>query len=94
LQQTIQTQAQTIAELKQRLANLQSLAGIGAAYLKNGWQPVSSPSPGIASDSSQQQASDQVAQIAALQAQIAETQSYATIGEARLNKWRNRSFNN
>jgi hypothetical protein len=52
-----------------------SLASIGAAYLKNGWQPVSIPNPGTASHTLQHQVSDQVAQIAALQAQIAATQS-------------------
>lgn len=40
----------------------------------------------------QQRSQDQQEKIASLKQQIAESQSLATIGEARLNKWRSRSF--
>jgi Phycobilisome Linker polypeptide len=75
-------QAQTIAQLTQQLADLGPAAGIGAAYLKTDRQSQA-PLP---------QGNDPAAQIARLQAQIADAQRYATIGESRLNKWRSRSF--
>jgi phycoerythrin-associated linker protein len=91
LQQTLRAQAQEIERLKQQLADLRPLATIGAAYLKNDWQPASVPT----SDSAvlvQQQAAAQTALISALQEQIADARRYSAIGDARLNKWRIRSF--
>ncbi|MBW4470595.1 MAG: phycobilisome rod-core linker polypeptide [Stenomitos rutilans HA7619-LM2] len=93
LRQTIQEQAQVIDRLQQQLTTLRPFAAIGSAYLKSDWQStVASPPEKIAAQL-QQQADAQTTQIAALQAQIANAQPYAAIGEARLNKWRSRTFN-
>jgi uncharacterized protein YbcV (DUF1398 family) len=92
VQQTLRSQAQEIERLKQQLADLRPLATIGAAYLKNDWQPASVPTAGSAV-LVQQQAADQTAMISALQEQIADARRYSAIGDARLNKWRSRSFN-
>ncbi|MEO1148485.1 MAG: phycobilisome rod-core linker polypeptide [Cyanobacteria bacterium J06638_22] len=93
LQQTVQEQAEEIQHLRQKLADLRPFAAIGAAQLKSGWQPSVAASTEASSVSLQQQADAQSVQIAALQEQIADARRYATIGEARLNKWRSRTFN-
>ena len=93
LQQTIQDQAQEIERLQQQLSDMRPFAAIGASYLKNDWQSSAVYPPEEGSAALQRQAEVQVAQIAALQNQIADTRRYAAIGEARLNKWRNRVFN-
>ena len=93
LQQTIQEQAQVIDRLQQQLADLRPFAAIGASYLKNDWQSSAVYPSEEGSAALQRQADVQVAQIAALQDQIADTRRYAAIGEARVNKWRNRVFN-
>lgn len=93
LQQTIQEQAQMIDRLQQQLADLHPFAAIGASYLKSDWQSSAVYPSEESSAALQRQADVQVAQIAALQDQIADTRRYATIGEARVNKWRNRVFN-
>lgn len=91
LRQTVQEQAQVIDRLQQQLTDLRPLSAIGASYLKNGWQP--SAVPALADSTSlQQQADAQAAQILALKSQIKDSRRYATIGEARVNKWRNRIF--
>ncbi len=81
-----------LERLQQQLAELRPFAGIGASYLKSDWQSASTAASDVPSDSLQTTADAQAAQIESLQAQIAEAQSYATIGAARLNKWRSRSF--
>ena len=93
LQQTLREQAQKIAALQQQLADLSSFATIGAAQLKNDWQPSAAVDPIERSTSLQRQVDAQTAQIETLQAQIADARRYAAIGEARLNKWRSRVFN-
>lgn len=99
LQKTTQAQAEVIATLEQQLADLRPLAGFGAAYLKNDWRPFTPVPATVGRESDfalvalQQQADAQAAQIAAMQAQIADAQRYAAIGEAHLNKWRSRIFN-
>jgi phycoerythrin-associated linker protein len=67
-----------IARLQKELADLQSAARLGAAYLKNDWVPPAGATV--------------PQQVEALQQQIAIARSYATIGEARMNKWRQRSY--
>jgi phycoerythrin-associated linker protein len=67
-----------ITRLQKELADLQSAARLGAAYLKNDWVPPAGATV--------------PQQVEALQQQIAIARSYATIGEARMNKWRQRSY--
>jgi phycoerythrin-associated linker protein len=93
LQQTVQEQAQEIDCLQKQLADLRSFATIGAAYLKADWQPSGVSGPDGTAMVLSQQAAAQASQIATLQAQIADTQRYAAIGESRSNKWRIRVFN-
>lgn len=93
LQQTIQEQAQEIERLQQQLGDLRPFAAIGAAQVKSGWQPSVVSTSEEASASLQQQSDAQAAQIVVLQEQIADARRYAAIGEARLNKWRSRTFN-
>lgn len=93
LQQTVQTQAQEIQRLQAQLSDLRPFAAIGAAQIKSDWQPSMVASAEAPSASLQQQADAQAAQIAALQGQLADARRYAAIGEARLNKWRSRTFN-
>ncbi|NDJ22273.1 phycobilisome linker polypeptide [Nostoc sp. B(2019)] len=93
LRQKIQEQESQIAALQQQLADLRSFASIGATQFSSSWQ---SSSPVTSTDeytSLQQQADAQAKQIASLQEQIADARRFATIGEARLNKWRSRVFN-
>ncbi|HBR00036.1 MULTISPECIES: phycobilisome rod-core linker polypeptide [unclassified Roseofilum] len=93
LQQRMQEQAEEIDRLQKQLADLRPFAAIGATQVKSDWRSsVVSPSKET-SASLQQQAEAQSSLIALLQEQLAETRRYATIGEARLNKWRTRIFN-
>ncbi|MFM7447860.1 MAG: phycobilisome rod-core linker polypeptide [Leptolyngbyaceae cyanobacterium] len=93
LRQTIQEQAQVIERLQQQLAELRPFAVIGATQIKSDWQPSVVSTIEAADTALSQQAETQKTQIAALQDQIADARSYAAIGEARVNKWRNRVFN-
>ena len=93
LQQRVQEQAQVIQQLQQQLADLRPLAAIGAAQIKSDWQPPAVPAGGTPSTFLQQQVESQAAQITVLQEQLADARRYATIAEARLNKWRSRVFN-
>ncbi len=96
LEQQERDQSQKIAELKQKLASLGSLASIGTSEI-NKWR-----STGISGrDISQQSSSNTMSQqdnatqqqiIADLEQKIADAQRLASIGEARLNKWRSRIF--
>lgn len=92
LQQTLREQAQTIAQLQQTLADLSPAASIGAIYLRNDWRPSTSTTGNSDASSLRQQLEAQTVHIAALNEQIADARRYATIGEARLNRWRRRSF--
>lgn len=94
LQQTIQEQAQEIKRLQQQLTNLSSVATIGSSVSNSDWQP-SSTLPGdktATSASLQEQADTQEAQIKSLRGKLADTQCFAAVGEAYLNKWRSRTF--
>ncbi|MEH2356429.1 phycobilisome rod-core linker polypeptide [Nostoc sp.] len=93
LRQKIQEQESQIATLQQQLADLRPFASIGTTKFSSSWQSSSLPTSTGEYTSLQQQADAQEKQIAALQEQIADSRRSATIGEARLNKWRSRVFN-
>ncbi|MEH1859950.1 MAG: phycobilisome rod-core linker polypeptide [Nostoc sp.] len=93
LRQKIQEQESQIATLQQQLADLRPFASIGTTKFSSSWQSSSSVTSTDKYTSLQQQADAQEKQIAALQEQIADSRRSATIGEARLNKWRSRVFN-
>ncbi|MDJ0650879.1 MAG: phycobilisome rod-core linker polypeptide [Xenococcaceae cyanobacterium MO_188.B19] len=89
---------QEIADLEAQLAQLQSFGTIGAAGISK-WQPYytdinETPSSSSTSPSWAQAKSSKSPQerITALKQQIAQAKSLASLGEARLNKWRNRVF--
>ncbi len=92
-----QNYSQKIAELQQKLANLSSFASIGASEV-NKWQSTGMAGGNVeqqtANVSSRQQgnATQEQQIIADLEAKIADAQRLATIGEARLNKWRQKTF--
>ncbi|MEB3294746.1 MAG: phycobilisome rod-core linker polypeptide [Synechococcales bacterium] len=93
LQQTLQEQAQEIERLQQQLADVRPFAAIGSAIVKNDWRSPAVPAPAEPTSALlQQQVDMQSAQIAQLQEQLADARRYAAIGEARLNKWRSRTF--
>jgi phycoerythrin-associated linker protein len=94
--------SQKIAELRQKLSSLSSFATIGAAEIRK-WQSTGisegdSDSGGLASphrtsiNNSQSSNSTEQQTIVDLELQIADAQRLASIGEARLNKWRKRAF--
>ena len=93
LRQKIKEQETQIATLQQQLADLRPFASIGTTKFSSSWQSSSLPTSTGEYTSLQQQADAQEKQIAALQEQIADSRRSATIGEARLNKWRSRVFN-
>ncbi|WP_448269158.1 phycobilisome rod-core linker polypeptide [Nostoc sp. DSM 114159] len=93
LRQKIKEQESQIATLQQQLADLRPFASIGTTKFSSSWQSSSLPTSTGEYTSLQQQADAQEKQIAALQEQIADARRSATIGEARLNKWRSRVFN-
>ncbi|MDZ8086847.1 MAG: phycobilisome rod-core linker polypeptide [Nostoc sp. DedQUE12b] len=93
LRQKIQEQESQIATLQEQLADLRPFANIGTTKFSSSWQSSSLPTSTGEYTSLQQQADAQEKQIAALQEQIADARRSATIGEARLNKWRSRVFN-
>ncbi|MEH1790649.1 MAG: phycobilisome rod-core linker polypeptide [Nostoc sp.] len=93
LRQKIQDQESQITALQQQLADLRPFASIGTTKFSSSWQSSSSVTNTGEYTSLQQQADAQAKQIAALQEQIADSRRSATIGEARLNKWRSRVFN-
>jgi phycoerythrin-associated linker protein len=86
VQQTDREQTQTIDRLQKQLAELRPFAALGASYLNNNWQQQAAPT-------ALQRVDSPAAQIAALESQIADARRYATIGEARANKWQSRVFN-
>ncbi|HBB34862.1 MAG TPA: photosystem I reaction center subunit XII [Cyanobacteria bacterium UBA8803] len=111
LQRQYEEQAKTIENLEQQLAQLRSVAALGAA-LTNKWQSQTPPTtsqstvgvgvphhtkiPTIGQSDSyivlQQQVKQQTEAIATLQDQIAQLRPLAAIGDAKLNKWRSRTF--
>ena len=93
LQQKIQEQESQIATLQQKLADLRPFASIGTSKFSSSWQSSSAVTSTGEYTSLQQQADAQAKQISALQEQVGDAQRSATIGEARLNKWRSRVFN-
>ena len=92
LQKQIEEQQSQIATLQKQLSDLRPFANIGASQINNSWQSSSSDVSTDENASLQQILEQQTAQIAALQEQVADARRFATIGEARLNKWRSRTF--
>ncbi|MGC8711277.1 MAG: phycobilisome rod-core linker polypeptide [Leptodesmis sp.] len=103
LEQQYQKQAAVIANLQKQLAQLSPFASMGAAITRQGQfntaATVETPanlSFGSTTQggyrSLQQQVNEQTAQIASLQKQVAEARALASISEARLNRWRQRTF--
>ena len=92
LQQQIEEQQKQINALQAQLSELSPFANIGAAQLNSSWQSPAAVDNKQGDLSLQQQLEVQKAQIASLEAQIADARRFATIGEARLNKWRGRVF--
>ena len=93
---TTEDQSQKIAELRQKLASLSSFASIGASET-NKWQSngvagsnINQPSASTSSKQTDDSTEQQI--IADLESKIADAQRLAFIGEARLNKWRKRTF--
>ena len=89
-------QSQKIAELRQKLASLSSFATIGAAETSK-WQSNGVSGSDLQQfssnvDGNQKNQSPEQQIIADLESKIADAQRLATIGEARLNKWRKRTF--
>ena len=83
-----------IAQLEQKLASLSSFATIGASETSK-WQSNGSATAQPLSNTASQQNSNNLTQqqtIANLERKIADAQRLASIGEARLNKWRSRTF--
>jgi len=85
---------QKIAELEQKLASLGSFASIGTSELSK-WQSTGMSGVRSSTDSfsfSSQPEKTQEQIVADLEIKIADAQRLASIGEARLNKWRQRTF--
>lgn len=93
---TTEDQSQKIAELRQKLASLGSFASIGASetnkWQSNGVAGSNINQPSASSSSNQTDDSTEQQIIADLESKIADAQRLAFIGEARLNKWRKRTF--
>jgi phycoerythrin-associated linker protein len=84
--QELNQQQQLILKLEQELADLRPLSAIGASILGGDRPSADTTAPTFDWRTSQTD------RIASLQAQIADARRYATIGEARLNKWQRRVF--
>ena len=83
---------QKIARLQQKLASISPFATIGASTT-NKWQSNKNYSQQSSdTTSSQKDNPSQEEIIADLEEKIADAQRLATIGEARLNRWRSRTF--
>ncbi len=104
LQRQCQEQEKLIETLQQQLAELQPFAAIGQRQLSKWLSYSRAPNgggaikmPGTVEEAESYQALQRLSQeqeeaISALREQIAESRRFATIGEARLNKWRSRTF--
>jgi phycoerythrin-associated linker protein len=98
LRQQIQEQQQLIATLQQQLKELRPFASIGSAVTQQsqfaGTVEQASVAAGISPVASalERQVAEQQSQITSLQREVAEARSLAAVGEARLSKWRQRTF--
>lgn len=107
LQRQCQEQAKLIETLQQQLAELRPFAAIGeaqsyspSANTGSSFTASVQPQSQVTAQSGQQESyqslqqrsEEQAKAIASLREQIAQLRPLATIGEARLNKWRSRTF--
>jgi phycoerythrin-associated linker protein len=100
LQQQYQAQKALIETLQQQLAELRPFAGVGSAITRQGQfasaalveTQFTSGRGIVVKTELEQQVEAQETQITNLREQIAEARSLAAVGEARLNKWRQRTF--
>jgi phycoerythrin-associated linker protein len=98
LQQQYQEQKALLTTLQAQLADLRPFASIGGAVTQQGQFGGSSDSQAAsiaispAASSLEREIAEQQSQIASLQQQISEARSLAAVGEARLNRWRQRTF--
>ncbi|MEN8445066.1 MAG: phycobilisome rod-core linker polypeptide [Cyanobacteria bacterium J06555_13] len=86
------SQDEKIAQLTAQLNELRSLANMGSAILRKGQMPAGSSSEGIFGSGASTQTIDKAKQIEKLQGELMSARSLANIAEARLNKWRQRSY--
>jgi phycobilisome core-membrane linker protein len=103
-QQQYEEQEALIAALQQQLAELRPFASVGSALIREGqFANAATVEPGLPSSTGisqpqgygmtlQQKLEQQAGLIANLRQQITEARSLAAIGEARLNRWRQRTF--
>ncbi len=97
LKSTLETQAATLANLRQQLADLRPALSIGNAMIRSSAMPTSAESKVPSSNRSigsglQQQVDERAAQIEKLEQELAYARPLATIANAKLNKWRQRYF--
>ncbi|NEP16632.1 MAG: phycobilisome linker polypeptide [Leptolyngbya sp. SIO4C1] len=89
--QPLEAQRQQIQSLQRQLADLKPFANIGAAVTRHSQQvPLAVSGAANGGQSAQNEYEQQAREIERLQGELAEARSLATIGEARLNKWRRR----
>ena len=87
LQIQVDEQDALIAKLREQLAELRPLAGIGTSVIQKGQRPLASNRTSLMN-----QTEEKATLIKRLQGELIEARALATIGAARLNKWRSRSF--
>lgn len=98
LTQKAREQEAKIQQLTQKLKDISPFAAIGAAGLSKYQSATSEGNSTISSNNYssyndlQRQTEDQEKIISDLETKIADAQRFASIGEARLNKWRSRVF--
>mgnify|MGYP001792109485 FL=1 len=79
-----------ILKLREQLAKLRPLAGIGESVLRRGVQPKTTLAQN--SNTALQQTDKNAALIERLQGELMQARALATIGENRLSKWQQRNF--
>ena len=97
LQQTIDAQVEELEQLKGQLVDLQRWASMGEAVTNHIQFNGIAGGEGVGAFASiesglQAQAASQKREIESLKAQISQSRALASIGEAKLNKWRSRVF--
>lgn len=100
LQQKYREQEALIDSLQQQISELRPFASLGSAVTRQGQFATATgdaaftsvTSRSLADSDLQRQVSEQAALIDSLQGELAEARSLAAIGEARLNRWQQRTF--